>query len=546
MSEKGNVGQYTFDEYLDLIGRFHSYPAPGLIVGGYMVEMAKRHMPEGVLYDAISEAASCLPDAIQLLTPCTAGNGWLKIVNLDRYALSLFNKYTGEGVRVFLDVGKLDAYDEIRSWYLKLKTKKEQDSDKLRRQMREAGESVLTLQAVKAAPQFIGKTSKGAIAVCPLCGEAFPKAHGAICKGCQGEAPYVETGGSEFLVQPRLASVSVEQAVGKTALHDMTRIVPGQSKGAEFKAGQQLSVGDVCRLQQMGRMHVYVQEDAQPGPEWVHEDEAAEAFAEALCREGSLEKKGPPREGKITLLAAQDGLLVVDENLLEAFNLVPDVMCSTRHCYSVVRRGDAVAGTRAIPLYLSRPNLHKALSVLNKGPVLRVAPLRRARAGLLVTGTEVFQGIIQDKFAPTLTPKIEALGGTVVKTLIRPDDRQAIRDGVKELLGAGADLIVTTAGLSVDPDDVTRQGLQDAGATDMLYGMPVLPGAMTLLARIGNVQVLGVPACALFFTTTSFDLLLPRLLADLPVTRRDLARLGHGAMCKECVECKYPHCPMGK
>lgn len=546
MSEKGNVGQYTFDEYLDLIGRFHSYPAPGLIVGGYMVEMAKRHMPEGVLYDAISEAASCLPDAIQLLTPCTAGNGWLKIVNLDRYALSLFNKYTGEGVRVFLDVGKLDAHDEIRSWYLKLKTKKEQDSDKLRRQMREAGESVLTLQAVKAAPQFIGKTSKGAIAVCPLCGEAFPKVHGAICKGCQGEAPYLETGGSEILVQPRLASVSVEQAAGKTALHDMTRIVPGQSKGAEFKAGQQLSVGDVCRLQQMGRMHVYVQEDAQPGPEWVHEDEAAEAFAEALCREGSLEKKGPPREGKITLLAAQDGLLVVDENLLEAFNLVPDVMCATRHCYSVVRRGEAVAGTRAIPLYLSRPNLHKALSVLNKGPVLRVAPLRRARAGLLVTGTEVFQGIIQDKFAPTLTPKIEALGGTVVKTLIRPDDRQAIRDGVKELLGAGADLIVTTAGLSVDPDDVTRQGLQDAGATDMLYGMPVLPGAMTLLARIGNVQVLGVPACALFFKTTSFDLLLPRLLADLPVTRRDLARLGHGAMCKECVECKYPHCPMGK
>lgn len=546
MGDSGNIGQYTFEEYLELISRFHSYPAPGLIVGGYMVEMAKRHMPEGVLYDAISEAASCLPDAIQLLTPCTAGNGWLKIVNLDRYALSLFNKYTGEGVRVWLDVNKLDDFDEIRSWYLKLKTKKEQDSDKLRRQMRQAGESILTMRAVRVAPRFVGKSSKGAITICPLCAEAYPKAHGAICKGCQGEDPYVEAGGSEILVQPRLAVVNVEQAAGKTALHDMTRIEPGRSKGAEFKAGQQLSVGDVCRLQQMGRMNVYVQEGAEPGPEWVHENEAAEAFAEALCRDGSLERKGPPREGKITLRASHDGLLVVDEHMLEAFNLVPDVMCATRHSYSVVRKGEAVAGTRAIPLYLSRPNLHKALSILNKEPVLRVAPMRRARAGLLITGTEVFQGIIQDKFGPTLTPKIEALGGSVVKTLIRPDDRQAIREGVTELLDAGADLIVTTAGLSVDPDDVTRQGLADAGATDMLYGMPVLPGAMTLLARIGSVQVIGVPACALYFKTTSFDLLLPRLLADIRVTRKDLAKLGHGAMCKECAECTHPHCPFGK
>jgi len=541
-----DIGQYTFEEYLELINRFHSYPAPGLIVGGYMVEMAKRHIPEGVLYDAISEAASCLPDAIQLLTPCTAGNGWLKIINLDRYALSLSNKYTGQGVRVFLDVNKLDEWGEIRAWYLKLKTKKEQDSDKLRSQMREAGESILTLQEIQVAPQYIGKSSKGPITICPLCSEAYPKAHGAICKGCQGEAPYVPAGESELLVQPRLNVVSLEQAVGKTALHDMTRIEPGKSKGAEFKAGQQLDVGDVCRLQQMGRMHLYVQEDAEPGPEWVHENKAAEAFAEALCREGSLERKGPPREGKITLLAVKDGLLVMDEHLLEAFNLVPDVMCAARHNYSVVRQGEAVAGTRAIPLYLSRSNLHKALSILNKGPVLRVAPIRRARAGLLITGTEVFQGIIQDKFESTLTPKIEALGGTVVKTIIAPDNRTAIRDGVKALLDAGADLIVTTAGLSVDPDDVTRQGLVDAGTTDMLYGMPVLPGAMTLLGRIGGVQVIGVPACALYFKTTGLDLLLPRLLADLPVTRKDLARLGNGGMCKECRECSYPHCPFGK
>jgi formylmethanofuran dehydrogenase subunit E len=106
--------------------------------------------------------------------------------------------------------------------------------------------------------------------------------------------------------------------------------------------------------------------------------------------------------------------------------------------------------------------------------------------------------------------------------------------------------VVTTAGLSVDPDDVTRQGLLDAGATELLYGTPILPGAMTLLARIGSVRIIGVPACALFFKTTSFDLLLPRLLAGVDITRHDLARMSHGSFCLECKTCTFPKCPFGK
>jgi formylmethanofuran dehydrogenase subunit E len=134
----------------------------------------------------------------------------------------------------------------------------------------------------------------------------------------------------------------------------------------------------------------------------------------------------------------------------------------------------------------------------------------------------------------------------VVQALIVPDDRRAIRDGIRELIDAGADLLVTTAGLSVDPDDVTRQGLVDAGATDMLYGAPILPGAMTLLARIRSIPIIGVPACALYFKSTSFDLLLPRLLARLPITRRDLARMGHGGYCLACKSCTFPKCPFGR
>jgi formylmethanofuran dehydrogenase subunit E len=255
----------------------------------------------------------------------------------------------------------------------------------------------------------------------------------------------------------------------------------------------------------------------------------------------------PPREGKVNLRAARDGLLVVAESQLYMFNLVPGVMCACRQGFAVLTAGRILGATRAIPLFLPRADFHKALAILSDGPLFKVLPLRRPRVGALITGTEVFMGLVEDKFVPIITAKVENYGGQVVKSLIVPDDRRAISEGVKELLDLGVDLLVTTAGLSVDPDDVTRQGLVDAGATDLLYGAPILPGAMTLLAGIGPVQVMGVPACALYYKTTSFDLLLPRLLAGLPITREDLARMGHGAFCIDCKVCTFPQkCPFGK
>ena len=212
---------------------------------------------------------------------------------------------------------------------------------------------------------------------------------------------------------------------------------------------------------------------------------------------------------------ARDGLLVVDEPRLERFNLVPGVMCACRQGFSLLTQGRVLGATRAIPLFLPRADFHKAMAILSDGPLFQVLPLRQPRVGILVTGTEVFMGLVEDKFVPIITTKVEKFGGQVLKSLIVPDDRRAIGEGVQDLLNCGIDLLVTTAGLSVDPDDVTRQGLVDAGATDILYGAPILPGAMTLLAHIGPVQVMGVPACALYFKTTSFDLLLPRLLAGL-------------------------------
>jgi len=236
----------------------------------------------------------------------------------------------------------------------------------------------------------------------------------------------------------------------------------------------------------------------------------------------------------------------VDEKRLEAFNLVPGVMCAARRNYSMVNENAALVGTRAIPLFLPRAEYHKALAALGDEPLFSVLPLRCADVGILVTGTEVFQGLIKDKFAPIITDKVETLGCRVIRSLIVPDEKDLICQGVRSLIDDGVDLLVTTAGLSVDPDDVTRQALTQAGATNMLYGAPILPGAMTLLARIGPVQVLGVPACALYYKTTSLDLLLPRILAGVGITRLDLAKMGSGAFCLGCKTCTFPKCPFGK
>ncbi|MBU1230324.1 MAG: trehalose-binding protein [Proteobacteria bacterium] len=550
--EVSNVTSEDFDRILERVRTFHGYPAPGVVLGFFMVEAAKDALPKGVLFDALVETAWCLPDAVQMLTPCTIGNGWLTVRNFGIYAVSLFNKHTGQGVRVRLDPARLGPYPNIQTWLLKLKPKKDQDTPALLEEIRLAGVSACAIAPIFVRPEHLEKRSKGAIALCPLCGDAYPAGHGKLCRPCRGESPFAEPTGvhtPEIVASgPRLRLVPVHEAVGDRLAHDMTRIEPGVSKEAAFVRGQIVEAGDVCRLQRMGRHNLYVADEGEDLSGWVHEDEAALAFAEALAGPGTAPVL-PAREGKVNLEAQEDGLLVVDRDRLEAFNLVPDVMAATRRDGSLVKRGMRVAGTRAIPLHLRRDLYARALRLLDAetigGPLVSVVPLKPAKIGILVTGTEVFQGLIEDKFAPVITKKALALGSSVIRTLFAPDNAAQISDCVRALLVAGSDVVITTAGMSVDPDDVTRSGLIEAGATDLLYGAPMLPGTMLLVGRIGTVRLIGVPACALFFQTTSLDIVLPRVLAGLEITRNDLARLGHGGMCMECKSCTFPKCPFG-
>ncbi|ABC76028.1 FmdE family protein [Syntrophus aciditrophicus] len=186
-----NILSYSYEEYVEKITAFHGYPAPGVLIGGFMVDLAVKNLPEGILYDAICETRTCLPDAVQLLTPCTFGNGWLTVLPMGLFAVSLYDKFTGEGVRVFLDVEKMGPWQEIRNWFLKLKTKKEQDSERLFKEIREAGPDILELRNVKLKPGFLEKKHKGKIVLCPQCREAYPAQDGELCLSCQGGSPYL-------------------------------------------------------------------------------------------------------------------------------------------------------------------------------------------------------------------------------------------------------------------------------------------------------------------------------------------------------------------
>ncbi len=184
------IRSYTYEEYIDMVKSFHGYAAPGMVIGGFMVDLAYQHLPKEGLFDSVSETPACLPDAIQLLTPCTIGNGWLRVIDTGRFALILYEKTQGEGIRVFLDPARLPAWPEIKSWYLKLKPKKEQDFQLLIEQIKQAGSSIYGVQRVKVKPQLItGKKHRNEFTICPSCGESYPVDDGEICRGCAGASP---------------------------------------------------------------------------------------------------------------------------------------------------------------------------------------------------------------------------------------------------------------------------------------------------------------------------------------------------------------------
>jgi len=342
-------------------------------------------------------------------------------------------------------------------------------------------------------------------------------------------------------------TVAVTEAVGMPLAHDITEIRPGEFKGRAFRKGHIIRVDDICHLQRLGKEKIYI---LTISDDEMHEDQAASELVGALMGPGVV-ADGEPKEGRINLLAAWGGLLKVDVEALTRFNMIGDVMCATLHDNTVVKKGTRLAGTRAIPLVVKRTVVERAVSVAGHG-IVEIRKMRKARAGVVITGNEVFHGRIKDGFAPIIREKLEQFECDVLAIRYAPDDGGHIERELEECQELGADLLITTGGMSVDPDDVTRFAIQKLGAREISYGSAVLPGAMMLVAYLekgqtgDSVPVLGVPACALYHKTTVFDLVLPRVLAGERIGASELARLGHGGLCLNCGECNYPVCPFGK
>ncbi|HBH61226.1 MAG TPA: molybdopterin-binding protein [Nitrospiraceae bacterium] len=386
-----------------------------------------------------------------------------------------------------------------------------------------------------------------------------------MCDACQINNNNSSSSGSK--------TVPVSEAVGMVLPHDITEIRPGEFKGRAFKKGHVVRAEDVEHLKRLGKEQLFILEIKE---DEMHENDAAAAIAAALAGEG-IAMAGEPNEGKINLIAERDGLLHINRNALLDFNMLGEVMCATIHSNSVVKKGQLVAGTRAIPLVVRKSIVDQAVNIAERvHGVLNIKELRKPKAGIVITGNEVYHGRIKDAFEPVIRKKIKGVDGDIIGVRFAPDDVQTIEDRIRELIDAGADLIITSGGMSVDPDDVTRFAIRNLGVEEMHYGSPVLPGSMFLVAYVDRVRsqgarvksektaeplisdseltphtpdlvpILGIPACGMYADITVFDLVLPRILAGERIGRKELAELGHGGLCVKCETCRYPVCPFGK
>ncbi len=337
--------------------------------------------------------------------------------------------------------------------------------------------------------------------------------------------------------------ISIEQAVGHVLAHDVTEIRPSECKGPAFKKGHIIKEKDLEHLRRLGKEHLYI---LGIGSGELHEDDAALRLAAALAGQGVIFDEHPS-EGKTVLRSSSRGILKVDVHALTEFNMVPQITCSSRHNNILVDKDEIIAATRAIPLIIDKKHVDEGVRVASQvGGIFTVKKLAQPDTGIVITGNEVFSGRIQDQFAPIIKEKLRLFGCALKEAIVAPDDKSRIIEAIRGLLKKGCGLILVAGGMSVDPDDVSRMAIYEAGAEDLAYGTPVLPGAMFLYGRFGDTPILGLPACILYYQTTIFDLIIPRVLAGEKITKRDFAAMAHGGLCLNCNTCRYPVCPFGK
>lgn len=339
--------------------------------------------------------------------------------------------------------------------------------------------------------------------------------------------------------------VKTQDAVGHVLCHDITQIIKDVKKGTAFRKGHIVTEEDIPVLLSLGKDNLYIWEKTEG---ILHENEAAEYLRDICMNENMIQSE--VKEGKIELIAEIDGLLKIDVDKLRAVNSLGEMMIATRHTNTTVKKGDKLVGTRIIPLLIEQEKMEKAKEVAGDRPILSLIPFKKKKVGIVTTGNEVFYGRIKDTFGPVVAEKVKEFDADVIGQTIVNDDMEKITKAVEEFIEQGADMVLCTGGMSVDPDDKTPGAIKNTGARIVSYGAPVLPGAMMLLAYYEKdgreLPIVGLPGCVMYAKRTVFDLVLPRLMADDMVTSDDLAGLGLGGLCLSCDVCTFPNCGFGK
>lgn len=339
-----------------------------------------------------------------------------------------------------------------------------------------------------------------------------------------------------------MKKIKTVDAVSHILCHDLTQIIKDKTKGVRFKKGHIIKQEDVEVLLSMGKEHIYVWEKKEG---MLHENDAALILRD-ICKNNNM-TTSDISEGKIEIIAECDGLFRVDTERLLKINSLGEIIIATRHTNYPVKKGDVLAGTRVIPLIIDEKKMNLAKEIAKNTPIMELLPYIKMKVSIVTTGSEVYHKRIKDTFTPVIKEKIESYGLEFYEHRIVDDDKEMIKSAISDFKANGADMIICTGGMSVDPDDLTPSAIRECGATLVSYGAPVLPGAMFLLSYFDDgTPILGLPGCVMYAKTTIFDLVLPRIVAGVKISNEDLASLGHGGLCFKCKVCTYPHCEFGK
>lgn len=337
-----------------------------------------------------------------------------------------------------------------------------------------------------------------------------------------------------------MRKVKVEEAVGLTLCHDLTEMRDG-FKGPAFRRGYVITEADIPHMLDIGKRTVFVWEE---NAGEIHEEDAALRMAAMAPVEGA--HYTAPSEGKVLLLADREGMFRVDTDLLREINSIGDITISTLPDHYPARPGMRLASMRIVPLVTKEEQIIRAEALCQGRRLLNLLPYQPRKTGIIITGSEIYHGRIKDKFEAVARKKLAAYPGEVIGAAVCDDDLDMLVNTARDFLARGADFLIFSGGMSVDPDDLTPSAIRRLGCEVVTHGVPSQPGNMTLMAYLGDVPVMGVPGAAISLPTTIFDVMLPQVFAGVKFTHEELIGLGDGGLCQLCAACHFPNCTFGR